>query len=255
MGSVLSVEVGWRCWMMKMMKLSGFALAPGQKCLHMCLGILMCAGLLAGGLAPVMAQSFSADILTVRNNTAVPAGRLRVLDDRVRIETTELPNAFFLVDASKPSAYFVRPAMHIYMDARQSSRLTQLFVPVDPNDPCGRWQVMAQLAGIAGQGDWRCERMGTEAVDGRTTIVFRAFSGSDQEYLGWIDPVRRFPLRIETEGGSALMLENIRDEVQPASSFELPADLRKFSPEALVEQIKQSDVWVSEPKQDASSNH
>jgi hypothetical protein len=34
---------------------------------------------------------------------------------------------------------------------------------------------------------------------------------------------------------------------QPASSFELPASYRKFNPEALIEQIKQSDVWVSRP--------
>jgi hypothetical protein len=239
---------------MKMVKLSSVALTPGQICLQMCLGVLMCAGFVAGGLAPVMAQGFSADILTMRDNTAVPAGRLQVLEGIVRIETPGLPNAFFLVDASKPSAYFVRPAMHIYMEARQSSRLTRLFVPVDPNDPCPRWQVMAQLAGILVQGDWRCERMGTETIDGRNTIVFRASSGSDQAYLGWIDPVRSFPLRIKTEEGSVIMLENIRDEVQPASSFELSPDLRKFSPEALVEQIKQSDVWVSEPKQGASSH-
>ncbi len=234
--------------MAKMVKVVSIALVSAK----MWLGALMCACVLAGGPSPAKAQEFSADLVMTRDGAAMPAGRLQVLDGRVRIETLEFPNAFFLVDASKPAAYFVRPAMHIYMDARQSSRLTRLFVPVDPNDPCQRWQAMAQLAGVAMQGDWRCERMGAETIDGHTTTVFRVSPGSNQEYLGWIDPEQKFPLRIKTEEGSVITLENIRNEAQPASSFELAPDLRKFSPEALIEQIKQSDVWVTEPKEGAS---
>jgi len=32
-----------------------------------------------------------------------------------------------------------------------------------------------------------------------------------------------------------------------AELFEMPAGLRKFDPRALIEQIKQSDVWVDQP--------
>jgi hypothetical protein len=186
--------------------------------------------------------------VTMRDNNKVSAGRIWVREARVRIETPDLPNAFFLVDVAQPSAYFVRPAMRTYMDARQSSLLTRLFVPVDPNEPCRRWQAMVELAGVAGQGNWRCERSGEEIIDGRTSVVFRASFGSGRTLLAWIDPSRGFPLRIRTAEGTVIGLETIRDEAQPASLFELPANLKKFSPEALVEQIKQSDVWVSEPK-------
>jgi hypothetical protein len=226
-----------------MMKSLSAALASAS----MWSGILMCAGFLVGDVPPAKAQQYSADLVLTRDDKEMPAGRLWVSDARVRIETPEFPNAFFLVDVSQPSAYFVRPAMHVYMEARQSSRLTRLFVPVDPNQPCARWQAMAQLAGVAGQGDWRCERGGEEVIDGRNTIVFRVFFGRGQEFLGCIDPVRKFPLRIRMEDGTSIVLQNIRDGAQPATSFELPRDLRKFSPEALVEQIRQSDVWVGEP--------
>ena len=57
------------------------------------------------------------------------------------------------------------------MEARQSSRLTRMFVPVDPAEPCRQWQAMAVLAGVAGQGDWHCERTGEEVVGGRTAAV------------------------------------------------------------------------------------
>jgi hypothetical protein len=216
----------------------------------MALSLLVCAGLAAQGADGAAAQPFSADIVTRRDDASVQVGRLGVRDGRVRIETSEFPDSYFLVDtaSAKPSAYFVRPAAQVYMEARQSSRLTRLFVPVDPDAPCLQWQAMARLAGIAGEGEWRCERAGEETIDGHDALVFQVVIGAGQSYVAWIDRTRKFPLRIKAEDGVLIALENVRDEPQPATSFELPANLRKFSPEALVERIKQSDVWVSKPE-------
>ena len=94
-------------------------------------------------------------------------------------------------------------------------------------------------------GDWRCERVGEETISGRSAIGYRAVPASGQEFLGWIDPARKFPLRIKMEDGAVITAENISDEPQPAQSFEMPANLRKFDPQALIQQIKQSDVWVA----------
>jgi hypothetical protein len=116
------------------------------------------------------------------------------------------------------------------MEARQSSQLTRLFVPVDPDEPCRQWQAMAQLAGVAEEGDWRCERTGEAAIDGRNTTVFHAASGSGHGYAGWIDRERKFPLRIKTDDGMVLTVEHIKDEPQSASSFELPPNARKIQP-------------------------
>ncbi len=63
---------------------------------------------------------------------------------KARIETQRaLPDGFFLIDAARPAAYFVRPGAHVFMDAKQSSPLTRMFVPVDPDDPCRQWLAMA----------------------------------------------------------------------------------------------------------------
>jgi hypothetical protein len=205
------------------------------------------AGLAASSAVAAQARQFSGDIVTRHDNVSAPAGRLSVLDGKVRIETTEHPDGFFLVEPVKASAYFVRPGAHLYMEARQSSRLTRLFVPVDPDVPCRQWQAMARLAGLVSEGEWRCERTGEETIDGHSAAVFRALSADGQEFFGWIDRERQFPLQIRTEDGVVFTLERIRDEPQPESSFELPAGYRKFSPEALIERIKQSDVWVAKP--------
>jgi hypothetical protein len=214
------------------------------------LGVLALAGCLLCGQAPAGAQQFSADLLTTQGDgaAAVPAGKLRVFDDKVRIETPELADGFFLVDGARPTAYFVRPAARIYMDARQSSPLTRIFVPVDPDNPCRQWQAMAKLAEAADQGDWRCERTGEATIAGRSAIAYRAVSASGRVLLGWIDSVYKFPLQIRSEDGVTVTTANVRDEPQPALLFEIPAGFRKFDPRVLIEQIKQSDVWVAGQK-------
>jgi hypothetical protein len=214
------------------------------------LSLLALVGFLLCGRAPAQAQQFSADLVTTRGDgaAAVPAGKLRVFNDKVRLEAPELADGFFLIDGARPTAYFVRPAARVFMDARQSSRLTRIFVQVDPSDPCPQWQAMARLAGAADQGDWRCERAGEGAIGGRSTTAYRAVSAPGRELFGWIDAVRKFPLRIKTEDGAIITAENIRDEPQPLQLFEIPSGFRKFDPQILIQRIKQSDVWVVDEK-------
>jgi hypothetical protein len=226
-----------------------FVMIKGVMFIRLYRAALFVAGMLGGSIA-AQAQQFSADIVMRRQAASMPAGRLRALDGKVRIETPEFADGFFSVDTTKLSAYFVRPAARIYMDARQSSELTRLFVPVDPDGPCRQWQAMAHLAGLPEQGDWRCERTGEENIDGHQVNGFHAVFGSAQ-ISGWIDRSRKFPLRIKTEDGSVITLEQIKDEPQDASLFEPPSNFRKFSPEALIERIKQSDVWVAGEKDKA----
>ena len=193
------------------------------------------------------AQQFSADLVRSQAGVSAPAGRLHVAGDKVRIESPELPDGFFLIDAEKPTAYFVRPKSRLFMDAKQSSALVRLFVPVDPNNPCRQWQAMAGVAGLGDRGDWHCEPAGTEAIDGHEMMTYRANSASGAELVGWIDAQRKFPLRIKTEDGALVAVENISDEPQAAELFELPKGSHKFDPQALIELIKQSDVWVAPP--------
>jgi hypothetical protein len=229
------------------------------------LSLLAVAGFLLCGHAPARAQQFSADLVTLKGDgVSTPAGRLRVSSDKVRIETPELADGFFVIEGAKPAAFFVRPATRLFMDARQSSRLTRIFVQVDPDNPCRQWEAMAKVAGVVdrgaknqgtkNQGDWRCERVGEETIDGNSTIAYRAILSPERELFGWIDPARKFPLRIRTEDGAVIAVQNVRDEPQPAPMFEIPSGFRKFDPEALIERIKQSDVWVANEKDSPRPN-
>ena len=209
------------------------------------LGWLALAGILFCGCVPAPAQQFSAEIAIMKNGgAAVPAGKLYVSGNKERIETPQLADGFFVVDGAAPSAYFVRPPARQFMDARQSSPLTRIFVPVDPGNPCPQWEAMAKLAGATDRGPWRCERIGQEMIAGTSVIAYRAISASGRTLLGWVDPTRKFPLRIKTADGAVFELGNLHDEPQSAQLFEIPAGFRKLDPQALIDRIKQSDVWV-----------
>jgi hypothetical protein len=213
------------------------------------LGLLGPVVFLICGAAPAQAQQFSADLVAIGGAAAATsAGKLRVFDGKVRIETPDHADGFFLVDAANHAAYFARPAQRVFMEARQSSRLTRLFVLVDPLDPCPQWQSMAKLAGAAEADEaWRCERVGEEVIDGRHAAAYRAILPSGKHFVGWIEPGLKFPLRIEMDDGATIAVRNIKEGPQPEGLFEIPAGFRKFDLQGLFERIKQSDVWVEPP--------
>jgi hypothetical protein len=196
-------------------------------------------------------REFSADIVSNRAGDAASPrrGRLYVKDEKMRIEAPELPEGFFVVDGADHVAYFVRPTQRVFMDAKQASRLTRILVRVDPDDPCRQWAAMAVVAGVTGEGDrWLCERSGEETVDGRAASVYGATSPDHHRISAWIDPKLRIALRIQSDDGATVELENIQAGPQAAILFEVPPNYAKFDPQRLIERIKQSDVWVQPPE-------
>jgi hypothetical protein len=198
---------------------------------------------------PALAQQFSAEVTVVGPGAAAgTTAKLAVADRTVRIETPELPGDALIVDVAVPAAYLVRPTQHVFMDSKQSSPLTRLFVPLDPADPCRQWQVMAEVAGIADSGQWRCVAAGDETVNGRHIGKFAVTSHRGHS-TGWIDADLKFPIKIETEYGAVFTMRDIVEAPQPAQKFEIPASYRKFDPHGVIEQMKRSDIWVKPPSE------
>jgi hypothetical protein len=183
-----------------------------------------------------------------RGRGVTPGRQAQRAEQECAFETSDVPDAFFLVLSDADAAYFVRPAQKIFMNAKQSSLLTQVFVAVDPNNPCRQWQAAARIAGAADQTkEWRCERVGDESTAERRTIKYRAMSPRKQQYLIWIDPRIDFVVRLDADDGSTVEVANIEEGPQPAQLFDIPAGYVKFDPQKLIDRIKQSDVWVWPP--------
>jgi transposase len=89
------------------------------------------------------------------------------------------------------------PILSIVMDAKQSTWLTQILVPLDPDAPCKQWQAMAEIAGAADRGrQWRCNRIGSESAHGRNTIRCRAISPEVAASDCWLDPLLGFVVSV-----------------------------------------------------------
>lgn len=197
---------------------------------------------------PAQAQQFSAELFSgnAAGDISRAEGRIYVADRKVRIETADLPGSVFIVDSAIPAAYLVRQAQRTFIDAKQSSRLTRLFVPLDAADPCPQWQAMAEVAGITDSGEWRCDARARETVDGRDTVRFGMTSPRGRR-TGWIDTQLKFPVKIEAEDGAVLALRNIAEEPQPVDRFIIPRDFKKLDPHRLLELLKHTDIWVEPP--------
>jgi hypothetical protein len=198
---------------------------------------------------PVHAQQFSADLVSrsASGESVGAPGKLYVAGQKVRIETPDLPGGFFVVDSAVPSAYLVRPAQRVFMDAKQSSRIIRLLVPLNSADPCPQWRSMAELAGLPDSDQWRCNDEGRDNVDGRDTVRFRVLTPQGYS-IGWIDLQLRFPLKVQTDDGTVIALQHITEAPQPASEFEIPADYKKFDPRQVIELLKRTDIWVEPPR-------
>jgi hypothetical protein len=215
---------------------------------NLTLAIATLAALLATGAA-ASAQQFSAKLSQRDADGRITEGRLSVGGDKVRIEAPDLPTGFFVVRGDARAAYFVQPDRRVFMDARQSSVLTEILVPVDPDEPCRQWQAMAEISTSAdGGAAWRCERIGAETRDGRATVRYSMTSPRCKHYSGWIDQRLRFVVRIGADDGTTTELLDVREAPQPDSAFEIPAGLHKFDPLQLIELMKHSDVWVDPAK-------
>jgi hypothetical protein len=212
------------------------------------LGVLVGSGWSGISLA---GQQFSADLVAtaVASGAAQPTGKIYVSNGKVRIETPDFPEGLFLLDGNARTAYFVKPAQLVVMDAKQSTWLTQILVPLDPSEPCKQWQAMAEIASATGsERQWRCDRIGLESSGGRNLVEYRATSPEGAAIDCRIDPRLGFTVSVHREDGGTIDLENIQEGPPPAVLFEIPANFRRFDPQQLIDRIKHSDVWVEPPK-------
>lgn len=217
-----------------------------RACLGGGLAILWAAASIMLSRNTAASQEFSADFVGIAPSGQPVRGKLNIANGKVRLQTPEVTTGFFLFTGT--SAYFVRPDQRAFMDAKQSSQLAQIFIPVEPENPCDRWQAMARLSGAAdGGGQWQCDRVGDEGVGERAAALFNAVSPRHRAYSVWIDKQWGFPLRVAGKDGSSYQLEHIEEKPQPPEVFVVPRGFTKFDPLKLIERIKKSDVWVEPP--------
>jgi hypothetical protein len=211
--------------------------------------IRLCLALMAIGAGAAAAEEaqFCADIVFRDQSGMETQGRARLYaaNGKIRIETTEAADGYFLTDSEASSAIFVRPSLRRVMDAKQSSRLTRIFVSAAPADACRRWQSAEVNAGVpAGAVQWHCEQLESRPTQDAGMIEYRVQSAGQLPSERWVARDLNVPVKIQSTDGATISLERIRLEAQPPELFIVPPDYRKLDPRAVIERIKHSDVWA-----------
>lgn len=191
----------------------------------------------------VVAQDFSADVITSRQGSA--PGKLYSTKNKVRWELAERndrmgPSAIVL-DEAQGKSFVILEQRHMYMDSMpwmlKTPVVSQFWHVQDVNDACPQWKRIAEQ--LKTDKNWgSCSKVGTDIVNGRSTVKYEGVSTNGDKTYYWLDTKLKCVIKTESGSGS-FELRNIQEGSQPASLFEVPAGYTKFDMGSMMQQPQQ----------------
>jgi hypothetical protein len=173
---------------------------------------------------------FSADIANTEKDGSPVQAKIYLTKDKWRIEpqannNQRGPSGIVIVNLATQSSIVLMVQQHLYMEmpvqmASQKSPYN-FFRTGDVDSACSDW--LAQSWNKGGS----CHKVGSDTVNGRSTVKFEGTNAKGEPATVWIDPKLRFPVKWEGKNGAG-ELRNIQEGSQPASLFEVPAGFTKF---------------------------
>lgn len=181
------------------------------------------------GIAAFAQQDFSGDIVDTSNGGAGRTTKIYATKDKIRFEPqTQGPHgAAVIVDFSTHTATALMPERKMYMEFPQGQTpgmqqwSRTLFRPTDVNDACAEWLKLPANRGGT------CKNLGSDTVNGRSTVKFQGTSANGDTGYAWVDKKIAFPIKWQ-EKNDTWEMQNIQEGSQPSSLFEVPAGYQKF---------------------------
>jgi hypothetical protein len=171
---------------------------------------------------------FSADIVDLQKPGAPASARIYLTKDKMRAETQATKargGGAIIINFETQTSTVVMPQQHMYMEMPAQAQGLGLgfsfFDTGDVENACSEWQKSIQHQGST------CHKVGSEAVNGRSTIKYETTSSNGDTGFFWLDPKLRFPVKWQNKGSSG-ELRNVQEGTQPASLFEVPAGFTKM---------------------------
>lgn len=185
--------------------------------------------MLAASLALAQAE-FSAEIVDLQKPGTPTTGKIYFAKDKMRIESqsSTRTGGAVIVNFATQTSMVLMAQQHMYMEMpaqAQSQRMgytAAFFQTGNVENACGDWQKIESHQGSS------CHKVGSETVNGRTTIKYETTNASGDVGHFWLDPKLRFPVKWDgkNSGGE---LRNIQEGAQAASLFEAPAGFTKMN--------------------------
>jgi len=130
-----------------------------------------------------------------------------------------------IFDLKSESWVVLMSQQHMYMEMpstmMESRGMFHFFQTGDPSDACADWLKIESNKGGT------CHKVGSETVNGRSTIKYEGTNAKGEPGAAWFDSKLRFPVKWDGKNGSGEM-QNIKEGPQPASLFEIPAGYSKM---------------------------
>jgi hypothetical protein len=189
--------------------------------------------LLAANFASAQAE-FSAEIVDTQKPGNPSQAKIYIAKDKIRVEPVAGATkgkgpggGAVIMNLATQTTTVLMDQQHMYMEMpaqTQSQRMgyaSAFFHTGDVESACSDWAQQANNKGGT------CHKVGSETVNGRSTIKYESTSANGDTGNFWIDPKLRFPVKWQgkNSGGE---LRDIQEGPQQASLFEVPAGYAKF---------------------------
>lgn len=172
---------------------------------------------------------FSAEIVDLQKDGAPKEAKIYFAKDKVRLEPISAAGAArggaVIMNLATQTSTVLMDQQHMYMDIPpqgQGQRIAYNFFRTgDAENACSDW---AQLPSNKGG---TCRKVGSDTVNGRSTVKYEATNAKGESGTFWLDPKLRFPVKWEGKNHAG-ELRNIQEGSQAASLFDIPAGYTKF---------------------------
>ena len=179
-------------------------------------------------LTPLFAQEFSGDFVKTKGNSPGPVGKIYVGKEKIRFESERQGggSAVVLINYATQTTTVLMPERKMYMEMTSSQapgpqRTWTFFRTLDVDNACADWLKMVNKP------NGTCHKVGSDTVNGRSTVKYEGTSGNGEVGDVWLDKSLRFPIKWEEKNNGGEM-QNIKEGSQPSSLFEIPGDYQKF---------------------------
>jgi hypothetical protein len=193
--------------------------------------------LLAAGVATAQTE-FSAEVFD-NQKPDNPQARIYFGKDKIRFEPAkkDARGGAFIMNLDTQTSVVIMDAQHMYMEMPPQMAAQRnayhLFRTGDVDNACTDW--LAQSWNKGGT----CHKIGSETVNGRSTVKFEGTNARGESGAVWIDPELHFPVKWQNKNSDTGELRNIQEASQPAGLFDVPSGYTKFDMGAMMQQRQQ----------------
>ena len=179
-------------------------------------------------ITPLFAQEqFSADFVQTKGNNPGPIAKMYVGKDKLRFESRQgESSAVVIMNYTTQIADILMPERKMYMESTSAQlpgpqRSWNFFRTLDVDNACADWLKMVRKPNAT------CHKIGSDTVNGRSTVKYEGTSASGETGYVWLDKSLRFPIKWEEKDKGGEM-QNIKKAANRPACLKFPATIRNF---------------------------